>query len=317
MPYNNLTSRIDAGALIPEEVSNAMLATATSQSAVLQTFRRIPVSRAQVRFPVLSALPIAYWVGGDVGLKQTTEIAWQNKYLNIEEIAAIVPVPEAVIADIDANIWDQVLPYLTEAVGRVLDEAVFFGVNAPASFPTNVNAAAVAAGNLVPNLPAVPVAATGGAYGELDTAFGLVEADGYDVSAVVANRTLRGRLRASREAGGQLLDPGRANSSLTEVGGVPIVYPMRGLFPTGVDSTFALVGDFSGFVVAVRQDITLKILTEGVIQDAAGVIQFNLAQQDLAALRLVFRVGWQVSNPINYDQPVEANRYPVAALQIA
>jgi hypothetical protein len=34
----------------------------------------------------------------------------------------------------------------------------------------------------------------------------------------------------------------------------------------------------------------------------------------MTAVRLTFRVGWQVSNLINNDQPNEANRYPVARL---
>jgi hypothetical protein len=29
---------------------------------------------------------------------------------------------------------------------------------------------------------------------------------------------------------------------------------------------------------------------------------------------VVFRAGWQVNNPINYTQGVEANRYPAAVL---
>jgi HK97 family phage major capsid protein len=112
MPYDNLTSRTDAAALIPEEVSRVMLGKATEQSAALSLFRRVPVGRAQVRFPVLSALPTAYFVTGDTGLKQTTEINWANKFLNIEEIATILPVPDNVIADIDANIWDEAMPLL-------------------------------------------------------------------------------------------------------------------------------------------------------------------------------------------------------------
>jgi HK97 family phage major capsid protein len=57
LAFTNLTSRTDAAALVPEEVSNEMLGKATEQSAVLARFRRVPVGRNQVRFPVLSALP--------------------------------------------------------------------------------------------------------------------------------------------------------------------------------------------------------------------------------------------------------------------
>src|ERR1044072_8190686 len=120
MAYTNLTSRTDAAALIPEEVSKEMLGKALEQSATLSLFRRVPVGRAQVRFPVLSALPTAYFVSGDTGLKQTTEVNWTNKYLNIEEIAAIMPVPDNVLADVDANVWDEAMPLLTEAFGRTL-----------------------------------------------------------------------------------------------------------------------------------------------------------------------------------------------------
>src|SRR3954463_7896453 len=123
MAFTNLTSRTDAQALIPEEVSNELLGKALEQSAVLSLFRRVPVARGQVRFPVLSALPVAYFVGGDTGLKQTTEVNRANKFLNIEEIAPIMPVPDNVLADVDANIWDEAMPLLTEAFGRTLDAA--------------------------------------------------------------------------------------------------------------------------------------------------------------------------------------------------
>jgi hypothetical protein len=113
--YDNITSRTDAAALIPEEVSKEMLTNLQERaqgSAALKLFKRVPVGRAQVRFPVLSALPIAYWVTGDTGLKQTTEVNWANKYLNIEEIAVIVPVPDNVLDDSGADLVDQVQPLM-------------------------------------------------------------------------------------------------------------------------------------------------------------------------------------------------------------
>ncbi len=314
MAYNNLTSRTDAGALIPEEVSRDMIRRATEDSAVLRLFRRVPVGRAQVRFPVLSALPVAYFVNGDTGLKQTTEVNWANKYLNIEEIAAIVPVPDNVVADVELDIWDEMMPYLVEAFYRTFDAAVFFGTNAPGGWPTNIAAAATAASNV--NTEG-NLATAGGFLGDFDETLALIEADGYDATGVVANRTARAQFRQARDSTGQLLDAGRIGGDLNSIDGMPIVYPMRGLWPTGSGAPRLFVGDWSNFVVGVRQDITMKVLTEAVIQDNTGAIIYNLAQQDMTALRLTFRVGWQVSNLLNYDNPTEATRYPVARLNLA
>lgn len=316
MPYDNIVSRTDAAALIPEEVSNALLTGATEDSAVLKHFRRVPVGVAQVRMPVLSALPLAYWVNGDTGLKQTSEVNWTNKYLNIEEIAVILPVPDNVIADAQMNIWDEAMPYMREAMGRTLDQAVFFGTNAPASFPDDINTSLVAAANDVTEGTA---ASSGGYMADIDAAIGKLEADGYEPDLVVAATSFKGKLRSARASDGQKLDVGRVAGDLNMLDGMPIEYPMRGLWPTasGGTSTRAFFLDSNQFVVGVRQDISFKLFTEGVIQDGDGAIVYNLMQQDMSAMRLTFRVGWQVANPINRDQSVEADRYPASALQLA
>lgn len=316
MPYNSLTARTDVESLIPEEVSQRMLGKATEDSATLQLFRRIPVSRNQIRFPILSALPVAYWVTGDTGVKQTTEMAWDNKFLNIEEIATIMPVPENVAADVEINIWDNAEPYIVEAFYRALDSAVFFGTNAPASFPTNVLAAAVAAGNTVTEGTAAATA--GGYFGDIDNLISAVEEDGFDVTGFVASRAVRRSLRAARNADGERLDQGRLTGDLNTLDGAPITYPMRGLWGTGGvagSNVRMFAGDWANqFVVAVREDITFKLLDQAVIQDNTGAIVYNLAQQDMVAMRVKFRVGWQVANTLNNDNTNAATRYPAAAL---
>jgi HK97 family phage major capsid protein len=313
MAYNNLTSRTDAAALIPEEVSKEMLGKATEQSAVLQLFRKVPVSRKQVRFPILTALPTAYWVNGDTGLKQTTEVNWSNKFLNIEEIATIMPVPDNVLADVEMDIWDAAMPLLVEQFGRVLDSAVFFGTNAPSSFPTNINAAVTSATN---NVTEGSAATAGGYFGDIDKLYEKVEADGFDINGWVAATSAKAKLRTARDSQGRKLDIGRVDGGINTLDGHPITYPMRGMWGTATGDPRVFGGDWSQFVVGVRQDITMKILDQAVIQDNTGAIMYNLPQQDMTAIRLTFRVGWQVSNTINNDQPTEADRYPVASLLI-
>src|SRR4026207_2099245 len=96
--YNSQISRADAAALIPEDVSAQIVLNVATQNPIMQLARKLPnMSRAQRRMPVLSALATAYFVAGDTGLKQTSEMAWENKYIDAEELAGIVPIPEHVL----------------------------------------------------------------------------------------------------------------------------------------------------------------------------------------------------------------------------
>lgn len=325
MPYNNVIARGDTNE-VPDDLSQEIVQGATEQSVTMERFRRVNVSKRQNRFPVLSALPTAYWVNGDTGLKQTTQMAWAQKTLTVEELAAIVPVPENVVDDADFDVWGEVRPRIQEAIARALDEAVWFGVNAPASFPTNVRAAATAAGNRV---TAGATAANGGAYGDVDALLESLEDDGYDSEGFVFDRRFRGKLRRARSTSGERLDAGRLNANMTEFDGDPVDYFPAGIAPDAVADTdgagpivasngvqgFAV--DYSQFVLGVRKDITMKVLDQAVIQDNTGAIIYNLAQQDMVALRVTFRAGWQVANPINYQNPTEGTRYPAAVLEYA
>ena len=310
MPYDNIISRADVAALIPEQVSNELLTNLTYQSAALGLSRRTTISTSQTRMPVLAALPTAYFVNGDTGLKQTTEAAWANKFLNVEEIAAIVPIPENVLDDSAFDIWGNVRPLLEQAAGRALDAAVFFGVNKPASWPDDIATSAAAAGNTVDR--GTNLAATGGLAGDISDTMATVEADGFSVTGVVTQRSYMGRFRQVRSTQGERLLDVDLNKQMVE--GAPYRISMDGLWPTGSNSAELFAGDFSDSIVGVRKDFTYKRLTEAVIQDNTGAIVYNLAQQDMVAIRLTFRVAWQVANEINYQQQTEASRYPFAVL---
>src|SRR4249919_191449 len=94
--------------LVPEPLAASIIEEAPTKSAALQLMRSTPLSSKTQRMPVLDVLPMAYWVGGDTGLKQTTMQMWKNVVLVVEEIACIVPIPEAYLDDADVPLWDQV-----------------------------------------------------------------------------------------------------------------------------------------------------------------------------------------------------------------
>lgn len=306
--YDSVVSRSDVTALIPEDVANEIIQNVESESAALSLFRHVTMSTNQQRMPVLAALPTAYWVSGDTGLKQTTEQAWANKYLFAEEIAAIVPIPEAVLDDASFDIWGEIRPRLAEAIGRALDAAVFFGTNKPASWPSDIVAGATAASNTTTRGTAT--AAQGGVAGDINTLMGTVEGDGYDVNGFVTKRTFRSVLRGARDTTGQKL----MDLSTNEIEGSPVRYVMDGLWAAGSGQEEFIAGDFTQGIIAVRKDITYKVLDQAVLSDASGNIIYNLPQQDMVALRVMARFGFQVPNPVNYQQPTEASRYPFAVL---
>jgi HK97 family phage major capsid protein len=310
VPFNNIISRADVESFIPEDVATEVLQAAVQSSAALSLFPTVPMSSKTRRMPVLSALPVAYFVNGDTGLKQTTEMAWGGKYLEAEEIAVIVPVPEAVLDDADFDIWGQVQPRLAEAVGRTLDAAIFLGTNKPATWPTGIVPAAIAAGNLYER--GTNAAAAGGIAADVSALFSTVESDGYVVSGLVANGTYRGFLRNARDANGVLLSEVAGGT----IYGVPIQYAMTGLWPAAATAE-AIAGDFSQGILGIRQDLTYKLLDQAVITDDTGLVIYNLPQQDMVALRVVARYGFQVANAMTWENTNDATRYPWAVMQNA
>jgi HK97 family phage major capsid protein len=284
----------------------------------------VRMKRAQQRIPVMSQLPIAYWVTGasldarDIGMKQTTTLAWDNVYLNAEEIAVIVPIAKNLLDDMDYDFWAQVRPKVTEAFGVALDEAIFFGVNAPTTFPPSIVTGANSAGNLV-----IAGTSTVDYLDDVNTAMGLVEADGFDVTGFWARRQVRAKLRGLRDTQkGLLYYPDTAPTGDARVGtlyGEPIVFSNAGLsgFVTGAANYSMIMGEWDQSMLAIRDDISMEMFDTGVITDngTPPVIQYNLLQQDMVALRVTARFAWAVPNPINRQQATKASRYPFAVVQ--
>lgn len=322
MPYNNMMSRSDAAALIPQETSQEIIKNLTEKNPLLQMARKLQnMSRAVRSMPVQSSLASAYFVNGDTGLKQTSELNWTNKYIHAEELAVIVPISEAVLDDAEYDIWGEVQPALEEALGVAIVQAVLYGTNIPAQWTTDLGAAGIVAGaNAAGHVLSLAAyadlyeAVLGETAAGVDGVFMAVEADGYAVTGNLAHTSLRGMLRNCRTNDGIPIfkNTGAAGPTQYELEGLPIFFPTDGSIVAA--SSLLISGDWSQLVYSMRQDITYKILDQAVIQDAAGNIVYNLAQQDMVALRAVMRLGFALPNPINRMNQNAATRYPFAVL---
>lgn len=290
-----IVDRQAAEALIQEQLINTIQQDAPKQSVFMGLARKLPnMTSKQTRMPVLDMLPMAYWVNGDNGFKQTSEQAWDNVYLTAEELAVIVPIPEAVVDDASFDILGEIQPRVVEAIGQRVDSAIIFGVNRPAAWPADIITRARQAGNNVapgssPNYYDL-IMGDGGLIGK-------VEASGRMVTGALSGMGMRAKLRGLKGTDGHpIFKSDMQGSTQYTLDGAPMYFPMNGSFDNSVAQL--IVGDFSQAVYSIRQDITVKILDQGVIQDpSTKAIVYNLAQQDMIALRVVFRMGWALPNP--------------------
>ena len=294
MPVN-ITNRADAEAIIREQVVSNIFQDAPKHSVFLSMAKKLPnMTSNQTRMRVLDFLPTAYWVNGDTGMKQTTRQEWDNVFINAGELAVIVPISDAVLSDAEFDIFGEVTPRVMEAIGQKVDAAVIFGDNRPAEWGLDIISRARQAGNNVSP-------ATGKDYYDLilgeNGVFAKVEDDGYGVTGALAPMTFKSKLRGLRDTTGQpIFKSNMQDVARYSLDGAPITFPENGAFYANIAQL--VVGDFSQAVYAIRQDITVKILDQGVIQDPdTKEIIYNLAQQDMTALRIVFRMGWALPNP--------------------
>ena len=290
-----MINRQQAEALIQEQLINTIQQEAPKQSTFMAMARKLPnMTSKQTRIPVLDMLPMAYWVNGDTGFKQTSQQAWDNVYLTAEELAVIVPIPEAVVADASFDILGEVQPRIVEAIGQRVDSAAIFGVNRPANWRADIVTTARQAGNNVspgssPNYYDL-IMGEGGLIAK-------VEESGRMVTGAISSMGMRAKLRGLKDGDGRpLFKSDMQGSTPYALDGSPMYFPQNGAFDQSIAQL--IVGDFSQAVYAIRQDITVKILDQGVIQDpSTKSIVYNLAQQDMIALRVVFRMGWALPNP--------------------
>ena len=288
-------------ALIDTQVANEIFEGVVRESKALSMFRRLPnITSDKTKLRVLDSLPIAYFVDESTnnGRKNLTKMAWDKKYINAAELAVIVPIKENVLNDTSIDIWSEVKPRIVEAFGKKIDNAIFNGTDKPADWRAG----------LIPSIVTAGAEVTEGdnLYSDINDVMTKVEESGYNVTGLLGGVGLKGKFRMLTDTTGQPIKG-------TEIDSLPKAFLDNGAWDK--TKSILIAGDFSQAVYAIRQDVTYKVLTEAVIQDPSnGDILYHLAQDDMVALRVVMRLGWEIPNPVNALNET-AKRFPFANLK--
>jgi HK97 family phage major capsid protein len=291
---------IDISGLIPETVSSTVLQEVTSTSAVMQMANRQTMATGIASMPVLQTLPDAGFVSGVGGRKPFTEIVWSSLRLVPEEIATTVAVPDAYIEDSGFPLWDEIRPRLTEAIARVIDDAVLTGAGAPASFPAGGVAGALQG--------TVDLAGMNFAQG-VSEAMGLIEATGLRPNGTISDPTARRFLRGAVTLTGEsLFNTSIANGVPDQLWGVPITYDQGGELG-GAGVPLAIVGDWSKLIIGVRRDMTFDMTNTGVIADDAGKVLISAFQDDMTLMKVHMRLACVIGKVVTARHPTPINPF--------
>lgn len=296
----NVIAKTNVDALLQEQVVSEIFKDVQRESKALSLFRRLPnMTSDKTKLRVSDSLPIAYFVdeGKNNGRKQLTNAEWKNVFITAEELAVIVPIKENLLNDVDVDLWAEIKPQLVSAIAKTVDDAIFNGNGAPTSWGQGI----------IPQIKAKGknIVETGKLYSDINDTMSAVETSGYDVNTLLGGVNLKGKFRMMTDTTGQPLNT-------TEIGSLRREFLDNGAWDSSKATLIA--GDFNQAVYSIRQDVTYKVLDQAVIQDPSnGTILYNLAQEDMVALRVTFRMGYAIPNPVNALDGT-ANRYPFAVL---
>lgn len=308
MPYNSISK---PAAYIPENLIQAVLEDVETNSAALTLGRRINVPSSNNVIPLPVTLPEAYWTDAErPEPKQTTNMEWTREMLRVYELAALMPIPDAYIEDSSVPVWDEVRPYITQAISRKLDAAVLFGNGKPAAELVSVYEHAMRAGNAVALPPEPEPPAVRDVVPYAMRAMRMVGDDGYNVTGIATRPGFEWEVAAGRVNSLQF-DPSQPISG--RLLGLPLFSNENG----GWDGTKAemITGKWTNLYVGVRRDIRIEFSNTGVIRDpSTGEVTVSAWQDDVTIMRVTFRAGWRVFNPITALNTDAATRSPFAVV---
>ncbi|HVF79290.1 MAG TPA: phage major capsid protein [Solirubrobacteraceae bacterium] len=285
------------GYLVPTEyVQNAFQRGIDRQSAVASLSQVRRVSGKQVQFTEYVGRPVAAFVA-EGAAKPATGAEYAPVTVDIKKIAATVMYTEELIEDAQDDPTLLVNQDVRASIADLID-AHALGMTSAGALVSQFNTELVTTTQTVEYV----AADADGLADAVSAAMEMIEANGYMPNGAILARDGRAVLRNARDADGRPLygmGGGGFTTPTQEIWGVPIRYSTNLQTFAGaaaVGRVVGVVGDFSGAMLAVRNDIRVKFSDQATI-DVAGT-KHDLWQQNKVASLWECRVGF-VAHDLN------------------
>jgi HK97 family phage major capsid protein len=275
---------------IPQEKSFEVVANIYGESAVLQL---ADVRQMTAAVEDIVTAGTVTWPGtmsnvAEGGAKPTFSGTLASLQLVAQKMATALIVTEELLAESAIDIVSFYQELITQRMAQLIDVHALTGGG---PFGTeNLGAAATAAAGAHIQVITGTMAAPTAQHLSFSKAIGAIESDDFQPNGILSQRSMKGDLRVLADSQQRPLYVESLTADTPDLlYGQPVYYLGRGAFPTAAASTLrAIVGDFSQYIIGIRDELTFSLHNEGTID---GV---NLLETNQVALRAEMRLGAKI-----------------------
>jgi len=277
----------EGGYLVPEEFRAEVIRLAGEYGIARRYCRVVPMTRDVMKFPTVESGVTASWVdeGGTIGTSQPT---FGQVTLTARKLAAITVMTNELLADANVDVVRLLQQLFAEALAQAEDDALFNG-SAGGNIPGILNNA---------NVTTVTMSAGNTSFADV-TADDLADMiDQIPTNAArnarfYLHRNILTYLRKLKDNNGQYIWQPPASGQPGTIWGYP--YELSEVMPDnsddGAGKPFIVFGDLRYVLFGDRQQVSIKISTEGTVGNV------KLFETDQQAIRFIERIDIQLAVP--------------------
>lgn len=280
MAYNTTKVNVyrgTSGVTLTPEQSREIWAEALQQSAVFQLGQRVNLPGSGLTIDVITGDISADWVD-ETAEKHVSANTFSSKTMKPYKLAAIMLFSNEFKRD-KAALYAEIVRRAPYAIGKKVDETVFFGSAPGTGFDVLSSATSIGLG--------------GDTYAQLVAAKGAVAAAGGYLNGWAMSPAGESLLLSARDQTNHPLFIPNINSdaSVTRIFGAPVI-PTKSVYDAGsggAADVIGVAGDWTKLRYGIVEGIKVDISDQATIND--GSKQINLWQRNMFAVRVEAEVG--------------------------